>query len=79
MMNRFRFFGCLWLLALSANAQVRIEVVRYPKLLIPDGPIYLATNLNNWNPGSPEYRLTKAPNGTYFIDLPNAPEQVHAG
>lgn len=74
MINRFWFLGCLWLLALSANAQVRIEVVRYPKLLIADGPIYLATNLNNWNPGSPEYRLTKAPNGTYFIDLPNVPE-----
>ena len=72
-MNRYwLIFGC-WLFALAAVAQVRIEVVKYPPLLIPDAPLYLAGSLNNWNPGDPAYKLSKDSAGVYFLILPTIP------
>ncbi len=55
---------------LGAIGQIRIEVVS-PKLLLPDSPIYLAADFNNWQPGDIAYMLKKQPNGIFYIELPD--------
>ena len=72
-MNRYWLIFWCWLLALAAVAQVRIEVVKHPPLLIPDAPLYLAGTLNNWNPGDPAYKFSKDSEGVYFLTLPKVP------
>jgi AraC-like DNA-binding protein len=72
-MNRCGLIFWCWLVALAASAQVRIDVVKHPPLLIPDAPLYLAGTLNNWNPGDPAYKFTKDSAGTYSLLIPNAP------
>ncbi len=62
----------LWgIIAVTSIAQVRIEVIKHPELLLEDKRLYIATNFNNWNPGSPDYELKKDFKGTYYIELPD--------
>lgn len=64
----------LMLLSLFAKGQVRIEIVKYPPLLVPENPIYLATDFNNWNSGDVNYTFKKDPSGIYYIELENPPK-----
>lgn len=48
--------------------QIRLEV-RADTLLLPDQPIYMASNLNNWNPKDPQWKLRKINRNTYTIDI----------
>jgi AraC-like DNA-binding protein len=71
-----RFFTILSFFALlscTALAQLRIEVVGVPPLLTPSSSLYLASDLNNWSPGDPNYRFRKDTSGVYYIDIPNNP------
>ncbi len=72
-MNRFRLTFWCWLVTLVASAQVHIVVVKHPPLLIPDAPLYLASTLNNWNPGDPSYQFSADSAGVYSLVIPNAP------
>lgn len=71
-MNTIRFFVLMasWLvIALSAQAQLTINVTSIPSNT-PDGAlIYIAGNFNGWNPGLATYTLTPNGNGTYFITI----------
>lgn len=60
----------LHILCMHAWAGLRIEIVEVPPLLLTDKPVYLASSLNNWNPGDPNYVLQKSIDGHYYIDLP---------
>ena len=74
-MKRSLFYIVILLfIRLVSNAQVRIEIIAYPKLLIPENPIYLSTDFNNWNSGDPNYTFKKDPAGIYYIELENAPK-----
>ncbi len=56
---------------ISLNAlfgQIRLEV-KADTLLLPDQPIYMASNLNNWNPKDPQWKLRKINRNTYTIDI----------
>ena|GEM_PF-3717375 len=48
-----------WLPAFSVSAQVRLEVIQHVPLRLADAPLYLASTLNNWNPGDPNYRFSR--------------------
>ncbi|MCE7043296.1 helix-turn-helix domain-containing protein [Dyadobacter sp. CY312] len=61
------------LLTCTAFAQLRIEVVATPPLATPSSSLYLASDLNNWSPGDPNYRFRKDTSGVYFIDIPKNP------
>lgn len=51
------------ILCFATWAGIRIEVTEVPPLLLSNKPIYLASSLNNWNPGDPNYALTKQNDG----------------
>lgn len=62
----------LMLFGNRAEAQIKIVVSEYPTFLIPDGELYMASSINNWSPGDPNYTLKKDIDGTYFIILPDS-------
>lgn len=72
-MTRFRATLFFVLLSYAAFAQLRIEVVATPPLVTPGSSLYLASDLNNWSPGDPDYRFNKDEAGVYFIQLPYTP------
>ncbi|MNO12252.1 Amylopullulanase precursor [compost metagenome] len=46
-----------------------VLTVTVPSNTPSNASIYFAGNINNWNPGDDNYRLTKNANGTYSIEL----------
>jgi hypothetical protein len=44
------------------------------QLASPPSPIYLASNLNNWNPADPAYKLTRQSDGRWRIGLGQPPD-----
>jgi AraC-like DNA-binding protein len=57
-------------LGFSVLAQIRIEVVEAPPLLVKDGKLYIVGTFNNWNPGDPQYVMQRSSDGHFWIDLP---------
>jgi AraC-like DNA-binding protein len=70
-----KYFYCI-LIALqglvSAKAQIRIEVAKYPEFLTENKHLYLASDLNNWDAANPDFELKKDKNGVYFLELPDS-------
>lgn len=60
-----------------ANAQLRIEVLGKPVLGSPDSKLYLASDLNNWSPGDPNYAFKKDASGLFYLELPYTPAKFH--
>lgn len=54
---------------------MRIEIVKYPKLLMPENPLYLAADFNKWNAGDPNFTFKRNSAGVYFLDIPNPPKR----
>lgn len=49
---------------------VRVIVESVPMTTPENAELYIAGNFNNWNPGNQNFILTKAPDGTYYVDVP---------
>ncbi|WP_266363755.1 helix-turn-helix domain-containing protein [Tellurirhabdus rosea] len=62
----------LWCWCSVGEAQVVIEVVKYPPLAATAKGLFVAGDFNNWNPGDPKYLLKKRPDGVYTITLPDS-------
>ncbi len=62
----------LMLLGNRTEAQIKIVVSEYPTFLVPDGELYMASSINNWSPGDPNFALKKDIDGSYFIILPDS-------
>ncbi len=71
-------YRCLLFLLVWAShavaAGVRIEIAELPPLLMPGKPLYMASSLNNWNPGNEEYRMQLDASGVWYIELDTVPE-----
>ncbi|MEK6153622.1 helix-turn-helix domain-containing protein [Flavobacteriaceae bacterium 3-367] len=50
--------------------RVTIKLVEIPENTPPDAPIYIAGNFNGWVPGDKRYRLDKAEDGTFSVQVP---------
>lgn len=61
------FFVFSIFLSQNFAQKLTINVVSVPENTDSLDNIYLAGNFNNWNPGDPDFVLTKKENGTYFI------------
>ncbi|MBC3542291.1 alpha/beta hydrolase [Rufibacter sediminis] len=66
----FGLLGLLLLEALSAEAQVTIEIRKLPECTPAQDTLFLAGNLNNWNPRATNFAFTKAANHRYYLALP---------
>lgn len=47
--------------------QLTVRVTSVPSNTSPEAEIYIAGTMNNWNPGSPAYKLEKDSSGIYII------------
>ena len=65
----------LTLVSSAAFAQLRIEIVDAPALISPGASLFLASDLNNWSPGDPNYRFRKDSTGKYYLDIADAPSK----
>jgi hypothetical protein len=54
----------------KSDIPVRIILETIPSNTPQDDDIYLATNFNNWRPGSSRYKFEIGPDGKYFLDIP---------
>jgi hypothetical protein len=60
------------LIVATAAAQIRIEVISYPKVTGGADPtIFISGTFNAWSPGDENYKLSKDSKGTYFYELPD--------
>lgn len=50
--------------------QVTFRITSLPSNTPPGAPIYLAGSFNDWNPASPDYKLSSVINGDLYITLP---------
>ncbi len=69
---KLNLFKCLlFFILLMVNgvgySQLTIKVTSVPATTLPTAKIYIAGTMNNWNPGSPTYELTKNGDGTFSI------------
>lgn len=55
----------------SLQAQIRIEVVKYPEFLTQDKRLFIATDYNGWDAAHPDFELKKDEKGIYYINLPD--------
>ncbi len=67
---------CLILAALPtmlpAQAQpLRILIEQVAHLPVPNGQLYLASDLNGWSPGDPNFAFRKDSLGRYYLDIAN--------
>lgn len=63
----------LALVSHGAFAQLRIEIEEVPALISPGAALFLASDLNNWSPGDPNYKFRKDSTGKYYLDLAAVP------
>lgn len=50
---------------------LRILVEEVAHLPVPNGKLYLASDLNGWSPGDPNFAFQKDSAGRYFLDIAN--------
>jgi AraC-like DNA-binding protein len=71
-LNRLGLLLAFFTLSVSGWAQIRLEVAHPAPLAVADRGLYLAASFNNWNPGDPRLALTRQPDGSYVILLPDS-------
>ncbi len=54
-------------------SQATFIITSLPEYTPPEDSIYIAGDLNSWNPGNPDYALVKNENENWFITLPEEP------
>jgi len=64
------FLLILLFISVFANAQLTIIIDSVPDYTPSDADIYLAGDLNTWNPGSPDFKLAKVGESTWQITIP---------
>lgn len=57
-------------------AQLSIHIHSLPSSTPQDAEIFLAGNMNGWNPGDVNYKLNLLSDGDYWIDLPEVSGQM---
>ncbi|MBF9239154.1 T9SS type A sorting domain-containing protein [Hymenobacter sp. BT683] len=66
------FSFLLFLLGLTAQAQVTFKITAVPANTPANATIYMAGSFNSWNPASAAHLLTRNADGSYQITLPAA-------
>jgi AraC-like DNA-binding protein/uncharacterized membrane protein len=74
-MNKFLVLAFLILISSATFGQLRIEILEAPALVSASSSLYLASDLNNWSPGDPDYKFKKSASGSYYIDIPVVPDR----
>ncbi len=71
-MKQFLFWACLAMLTsiIQAESQVTIVLQSIPAYTPASGPIYIAGDLNGWDPGAAAQALQKNQSGLWQITLP---------
>ncbi len=66
-----------WILLNStfAYTQLRIEVELRKKSIIPENPVFLVTDFDEWNPGDTELQMHKMNDSIWYIELQDFPEK----
>jgi len=54
--------------------QATFIITTLPDYTPPEDVIYIAGDINSWNPGNPDFALEKNDNNNWFITLPEEPE-----
>ena len=70
-MAKISFFVCCFILLITNTgvSQVVIHIESIPPNTPVGSSIFLAGNINGWNPGDPNYELEVGLNGDYWIDI----------
>lgn len=72
-MYRILLTIALALVSSAVIAQLRIEITEAPALISPGSSLFLASDLNNWSPGDPNYKFKTDPTGKYYLDIAKVP------
>ncbi len=60
-----------WLDLFQKNFKsIRVVIDDYPKNTPPGADIYLASDINDWDPKASRFRMKMSPEGKYYLDLP---------
>jgi hypothetical protein len=60
----------LSILLLSSCHNMRVEVYDVPSNTPENAEIFITGEFNNWDPGDPDYTLTRINDTVYYVDLP---------
>ena len=69
-MYRFLFISILVCLSLASCKRVTLVIDQVPSNTPPGTNIFIASNINLWDPGDDNFQFTKNENGKYVMDLP---------
>ncbi|MFK5856225.1 MAG: CBM20 domain-containing protein, partial [Bacteroidota bacterium] len=73
-MKKISLFIGIVLSCSGVFGQVSFIVNSLPSYTPPDDTIYIAGNLNSWDPGNPDFALSKNENNNWIIVLPEEPD-----
>ncbi len=60
--------------AVTLHSQVTFIINSLPAYTPTEDALYIAGNLNSWDPGNPDFALSKNDNNNWFIVLPQEPD-----
>lgn len=69
---KYLFGFCTLLTTIGAQAQTTFTLTSLPANTPASATLYIAGNFNGWNPSSATHALTRNPDGSYQITLPQA-------
>jgi len=75
-MKKIQLTLFILILAFNGNSQLTVKVISVPLETPSETDIFIAGTINNWNPGSPTYKLIKDSSGTFSITFTPSADNV---
>ena len=66
----------LFLMSLTLGAQVTFHITQWPSYTPAADTLYIAGTFNGWNPGSANHRLSRQPDSSWMITLPQSASSI---
>lgn len=62
--------------SLMMTGQITIKITKLPQNTAENTKLFLASNMNNWNPNNSEMEFRKNADGFYMLTIPNSTQKV---
>jgi len=64
------------LMTVILNAQITFKIIELPKNTTQNLKLFLASNLNNWNPNDDQFEFKKDSEGSFILTIPTPSQKV---
>lgn len=58
------------------SSQIQLRITKFPDKTPSDAKIYMASNLNNWNPKDSQFEFKKNQEGSWVLNIPSLSQKI---